>query len=147
MTGIMAGRVFSGVSVFEGLRFMPCLGCNLRLETGLGTGVGLCRDCSRMPQHGCGLLSVIRAPCCQDRGGVSFGGVADAGLRGPVLVADQAGLGNGGTDPYSSPYIIPTKSPHNPFPHSGLGFTVGFRAKGMFRVYREKLRLGNVGKR
>ena len=91
----------------------------------------------------------LRHPCPLLPGswGRELRGVADAGLRGPVLVADQAGLGNGGTDPYSSPYIIPTKSPHNPFPHSGLGFTVGFRAKGMFRVYREKLRLGNVGKR
>ena len=28
--------------------------------------------------------------------------------------------GNGGTDPYSSLYIIPNNSPHNPFPHSLL---------------------------
>ena len=25
-------------------------------------------------------------------------------------------VGNGGMDPYSSPYIIPNNSPHNPFP-------------------------------
>ena len=25
-------------------------------------------------------------------------------------------VGNGGMDPYSSPYIIPNHSPHNPFP-------------------------------
>ena len=24
-------------------------------------------------------------------------------------------------DPYSSPYIIPNNSPHNPFPHSLIG--------------------------
>ena len=29
-------------------------------------------------------------------------------------------VGNGGMDPYSSPYIIPKYSPHNPFPHSLL---------------------------
>ena len=29
-------------------------------------------------------------------------------------------VGNGGMDPYSSPYIIPNSSPHNPFPHSLL---------------------------
>ena len=28
--------------------------------------------------------------------------------------------GNGGVDPYTSPYIIPNNSPHNPFPHSLL---------------------------
>ena len=29
-------------------------------------------------------------------------------------------VGNGGMDPYSSPYILPKNSPHNPFPHSLL---------------------------
>ena len=29
-------------------------------------------------------------------------------------------VGNGGLDPYSSPYIIPNNSLHNPFPHSLL---------------------------
>ena len=29
-------------------------------------------------------------------------------------------VGNGGMDPYSSPYIIPNNSLHNPFPHSLL---------------------------
>ena len=29
-------------------------------------------------------------------------------------------VGNGGIDPYSSPYIIPSNSLHNPFPHSLL---------------------------
>ena len=29
-------------------------------------------------------------------------------------------VGKGGMDPYGSPYIIPTSSPHNPFPHSLL---------------------------
>ena len=29
-------------------------------------------------------------------------------------------VGNGGMDPYSSPYIIPNNSLHNPFPHSPL---------------------------
>ena len=28
--------------------------------------------------------------------------------------------GNGGMDPYSSPYIMPNNSPHSPFPHSLL---------------------------
>ena len=28
--------------------------------------------------------------------------------------------GNGGMDPYSSPYIIPNKNPYSPFPHSLL---------------------------
>ena len=26
-------------------------------------------------------------------------------------------VGNGGMDPYSSPYTIPNNCPHNPFPH------------------------------
>ena len=39
--------------------------------------------------------------------------------RGPVIAAFSVWcLGNGGMDPYSSPYIIPNNSPHNPFPHS-----------------------------
>ena len=29
-------------------------------------------------------------------------------------------VGNGGMDPYSSPYISPNNSPHNPFPQSLL---------------------------
>ena len=47
-------------------------------------------------------------------------------------------VGNGGMDSYSSPYIIPTSSPHKPFPHSLLRtrqtlvrtVPVGCRAQG-----------------
>ena len=41
-------------------------------------------------------------------------GPSDLGLTVRFLV------GNGGMDPYSSPYIIPNNSPHIPFPHSLL---------------------------
>ena len=36
------------------------------------------------------------------------------------VMAYMSRPGNGGMDPYSSPYIIPNHSPNNPFPHSLL---------------------------
>ena len=49
-------------------------------------------------------------------------------------------VGNGGMDPYSSPYIIPNDSPHNPFPHFSpfsclkLGAPCGFGLFGFLLV-------------
>ena len=47
--------------------------------------------------------------------------------------------GNGGRDPYSSRYIIPNSSPHNPFPHSlraGVGFEGCLGVWGLGRTGR-----------
>ena len=50
-------------------------------------------------------------------------------------------VGNGGMDPYSSPYIIPNSSPHNPFPLSAKEFfdpgldISGFRGELLFMAW------------
>ena len=38
----------------------------------------------------------------------------------PDFLRYQSQVGNGGMDPFSSLYIIPNSSLHNPFPHSLL---------------------------
>ena len=41
-------------------------------------------------------------------------------------------------DPYSSPYIIPNNSPHNPFPHSLLShlFAAGAIGRELFLLWQ-----------